>query len=112
MASSRAGSDFNLEVGGGSLPREAVDVGGRSRSERGAFGGERVLVGVLVPFLTGERERDRWRGRSRSLSGLVSVLSVISQMNGSVLLVHQTNPSKIFVYPDFDSSPVAFESHD
>ncbi len=81
MASSAAGPFLALEEGaGGAVSRAVTDLEGRSRSDRGAFRGDLVLVGVPVPFRIGERDRDRCRGRSRSLSGRVSVQKIISQM--------------------------------
>lgn len=98
MASSAAGSALALEgAGRGSLLRALPDVDVGPRSEREAFGGERVLVDVLVPFRIGERDRDRRRGISRSLSIGTPASKSVGQIYRYVLAMPQTDLWKICI---------------
>lgn len=94
MTSSEAKSFLDLEVGGrGSFFWAVVEVDGRPGSDRGTFGGDRLRVGVTLPFRSGERDRDRCRGLSRSLSGRVPARRMISKTCCHLLWRPQTDPS-------------------
>lgn len=74
IASSGDKSFLALEGGDtGPVLRLVLDVGCRARSDLGALGGDRVRVGVLVPFRGREEDRDRRRGRPKSLSRGITV---------------------------------------